>query len=358
MKKTRTNQNFDSKVFFISKISNFKNNLIAIIIFIFLFISMFRLTLIGQFFDDVFFSFLFGWFKYLIYFLLFVFNFCLFKKLVVAIKLKAFIIIGFFTIVLASFLTLNFIIWQFINEQTISNNYKIYALWQNDILVQIIKFYNYHWYTNSVFTIDFKNWINYFFNKDTYFNLFLFGGFISYFICGIFWYFTLPASYLTLIVLLIISLVWLVTDDPFYLLKNKTKKISFKNNNTSDNQIDTPKVVKHYNVTGLEIFKNKLDDNLELPIYKNKEKNLLTNLENILLDTNFVDKMLFLKLEKTDFKKEQEIINDSTKDPTNQFKNHHKEGILTDSQISPFKRNKPAKKISDDEFFNELFEQK
>ncbi|WFQ91991.1 hypothetical protein [Mycoplasma feriruminatoris] len=357
MKKLTKEQGFNSKLFIIYKTDFKKTKTICFIMLVFLVISMFRLTLIGQFFDDIFFSFLFGWFKYLVYFLLFIINFCLFKKILIAFRVKQFIITSFFIMFLASFLTLNFIVYQFINNQTISNDFKIYALWQNDIILQITKFYNYHWYDKSIFLIDFKNWVNYFFNTSTYFNVYLMGGFISYLFCGVIWYITLPAAYLTLIVLIIIFLIWITTSDPFYLLKNKTNK----NTNLTTNRanLNNRTIVNNSNKNKeLVIFENKLDDNLEQPIYRNKEYNLITNLENIFLSSDFIDKMLFLKLEQTNFNKEEIFTKEQKTNITDQFKQNHKSGILTDSEISPFKRNKAVKKISDDEFFNELFEEK
>ncbi|UZK64051.1 hypothetical protein MNF30_03755 [Mycoplasma mycoides subsp. capri] len=353
MKKVKKDQNFKSKMFLIYKTDFKKTKIIAILMLVFLIISIFRLTLVGQFLDDLLFSFLFGWFKYLLYFWLFFINFCLFKKLLISVKWKQFLKTSFFIMILASFLTLNFLIIQFVNNQTKTDNFNIYALWQNDILLQVIKFYDYHWYQNSIFLIDFKNWINYFFNTNTYFNLYLFGGFISYLVCGIIWYTTLPAAYLTLVILLIINLVWLKTNDPFYLFKNK--KNSVKTTTNLNNKIITN---NQTNDQKLVIFENKLDDDLKQPVYKNEENNLLTNLENIFLDTNFIDKMLFLKLEQTNFNKDEIFENKNKTNITDQFKQNHKSGILTDSEISPFKRNKPVKKISDNDFFNELFDEK
>ncbi|SRX84507.1 hypothetical protein MMC68A_00257 [Mycoplasma mycoides subsp. capri] len=68
--------------------------------------------------------------------------------------------------------------------------------------------------------------------------------------------------------------------------------------------------------------------------------------------------MLFLKLEQTNFNKDEIFENKNKTNITDQFKQNHKSGILTDSEISPFKRNKPVKKISDNDFFNELFDEK
>ncbi|WP_265493266.1 hypothetical protein [Mycoplasma mycoides] len=67
MKKIKKDQNFKSKMFLIYKTDFKKTKIIAILMLVFLIISMFRLTLIGQFLDDLLFSFLFGWFKYLLY---------------------------------------------------------------------------------------------------------------------------------------------------------------------------------------------------------------------------------------------------------------------------------------------------
>ncbi|WP_342252447.1 DNA translocase FtsK [Spiroplasma endosymbiont of Amphibalanus improvisus] len=142
------NEKKTGSIFHITKIIRYKDSIGWIInsflITLFLIISIGRLTIVGQFFDDVLFDFLFGWFKYIFYSIAIIFlTFYIFGRKILL--NKSFI---WFSLIFAVVL-----LWTTSSISIIAdsvNNKKIPA-WSIDNFITINHSYFLNWKNNSIF---------------------------------------------------------------------------------------------------------------------------------------------------------------------------------------------------------------
>ncbi|WP_434341912.1 hypothetical protein V2P24_01200 [Mycoplasma putrefaciens] len=274
-------------------------------LFTFCLISVARITVIGQFFDDLFFNYLFGWTKYLVYLVLFCWSVQLFFnfKYKFTFKFKLIVFISF--ILFAIFISLVLLTVLFAQNKIVSSNqvYKVESLWQANLFKQLIGFYNHTWYEHSVFSDNyFTKTSDYLINHNGYFNLYLGSGITGFFSVAILWYFSLPGAYVVYCVLLLLFVVWVFTGDWLKLFKFKNKKsikaLRFFKSAVKNSSINQQVVVDEQNSNDLNFSNTKQDDwdslqafnkrglnnsdlIIELPIYSNFEPEKLKNFEII-----------------------------------------------------------------------------
>ncbi|ATZ21310.1 DNA translocase FtsK [Mesoplasma tabanidae] len=192
-----------------------------VILFITVF-SLGRITVIGQFFDDIFFNFLFGWFKYFIYIILFIVDLCIFSGIRFKFK-KRFLFMS-----MSSFILLCWLISLILFTQIIaSKNESLNKLWQADFFAQMFSVYAKEWLNHSIFSGQYyKEVIDYFLKTgaDGYFNLYSGGGITGTLMVGITSYLSIVGSYLLLALLMFINGMWIFTGDPIFLFKPKAKR--------------------------------------------------------------------------------------------------------------------------------------
>ncbi|AVN60124.1 DNA translocase (stage III sporulation protein E) [Mesoplasma entomophilum] len=192
-----------------------------VILFITVF-SLGRITVIGQFLDDVFFNFLFGWFKYFIYIILFVVDLCIFSGIRFKFKKR------FLFMVITSFILLCWLISLILFTQIIaSKNESLNKLWQRDFFSQMFSVYADEWLKHSIFSGQYyKEVIDYFLKTgaDGYFNLYSGGGVTGTLMVGVTSYLSIVGSYILLAFLIFINGMWIFTGDPIFLFKPKTKR--------------------------------------------------------------------------------------------------------------------------------------
>ncbi|ATZ20629.1 DNA translocase FtsK [Mesoplasma coleopterae] len=192
-----------------------------VILFITVF-SLGRITVIGQFLDDVFFNFLFGWFKYFIYIILFIVDLCIFSGIRFKFKKR------FLFMVITTFILLCWLISLILFTQIIaSKNESLNKLWQGDFFSQMFSVYADEWLKHSIFSGQYyKEVIDYFLKTgvDGYFNLYSGGGITGTLMVGITSYLSIVGSYILLVFLMFINGMWIFTGDPIFLFKPKTKR--------------------------------------------------------------------------------------------------------------------------------------
>ncbi|ASZ08860.1 DNA translocase (stage III sporulation protein E) [Mesoplasma chauliocola] len=190
-----------------------------------LFISVFslgRITVIGQFFDDVIFNFLFGWFKYFIYIILFIVDLCIFSGIRFKFK-KRFLLMVISTFILSCWLISLILFTQIIA----SENEKLNKLWQSDFFGQMFSTYASEWYNHSIFSGEYYTQVIDYFLKtgaDGYFNLYSGGGLTGTLLVASTSYLSIVGSYILLVFLMFINGMWIFTGDPLFLFKPKTKR--------------------------------------------------------------------------------------------------------------------------------------
>ncbi|ATZ17709.1 DNA translocase FtsK [Mesoplasma melaleucae] len=192
-----------------------------VILFITVF-SLGRITVIGQFLDDVIFNFLFGWFKYFIYVILFIVDLSIFSGIRFKFKKR------FLLMVMSSFILLCWLISLILFTQIIAlKNEHLNKLWQKDFFGQMFGVYATEWFNHSIFSGQYyKEVIDYFLKTggDGYFNLYSGGGITGTLMVATTSYLSIVGSYLLLVALMFINGMWIFTGDPIFLFKSKSKR--------------------------------------------------------------------------------------------------------------------------------------
>lgn len=192
-----------------------------VILFITVF-SLGRITVIGQFLDDVIFNFLFGWFKYFIYVVLFIIDLSIFSGIRFKFKKR------FLFMVMCTFILLCWLISLILFTQIIaSKNEHLNKLWQKDFFNQMFIVYATEWFNHSIFSGDYyKEVIDYFLKTGGvgYFNLYSGGGLTGTLMVASTSYLSIVGSYVLLAILMFINGMWIFTGDPIFLFKSKTKR--------------------------------------------------------------------------------------------------------------------------------------
>ncbi|PPE04876.1 DNA translocase [Entomoplasma ellychniae] len=184
-------------------------------------ISFTRLTVIGQFFDDIIFNFLFGWFKYFVYLLLFFVDICIFTGIRFKFK-KRFIFMLFLSFVILCWL-ITLILYSF----QLSQKQDFSGLWQKDIFSLMFINYSEKWFINSIFYPgNFHNALHLLFKPEIrgYFNFESGGGIIGAFLTGVTAYTSIVGAFSLWFFVTYIHACWVLTGDPFYLFKAKNKR--------------------------------------------------------------------------------------------------------------------------------------
>jgi S-DNA-T family DNA segregation ATPase FtsK/SpoIIIE len=196
--------------------------IIASIVLLFLnVVSIGRITVVGQFIDDVIFTFTFGWFKYFVYLIFIGINICIYFGIRFKFK-KRFLLMVFGTwCVLAWIITAVLFIVAYhldIKDLQIDNYFS------SSIFVSSIKAYISNWKEYSIFgSYAPKSWI--LCDSHTYFSLWAGGGFIGAFLSAVFSYTTIYGNFGFSLFGLFLAITWIMTGDPLYLLKPKSKRV-------------------------------------------------------------------------------------------------------------------------------------
>ncbi|AGR40917.1 DNA translocase FtsK [Spiroplasma taiwanense] len=191
----------------------------ALILFFINVMSVGRITIVGQFIDDILFTLPFGWFKYFLYLLFFILDFSIYFGIKFNPKKRfiAMVIITWFVMcwLISSIL---FIVANLTN----STDFNIENVWSNSILKDSIVSYVNNWYSHSLWktTGDFIIAA-----PESYFTLWAGGGMIGTVLAGISSYTSIYGGLVICLFFFFINMLWIFTGDPFFIFKPKNKRI-------------------------------------------------------------------------------------------------------------------------------------
>ncbi|ASP28606.1 DNA translocase [Spiroplasma corruscae] len=190
----------------------------ALLLFFLNIFSVGRITIVGQFLDDVIFTYPFGWFKYFLYLLIFIIAFSIYFGIKFKAK-KRFLAMVFLTFVVLCWLISSILF--IVAYATKSSQFVVEHFWTKSILVDSIKSYTNNWYSNSLWNTAHNFIIS---DPNSYFTIWAGGGIIGTILCGISSYLTIYGGLIIAIIFMTINSLWIFTGDPFYIFKPKHKR--------------------------------------------------------------------------------------------------------------------------------------
>ena len=316
-------------------------------------ISIFRITLVGQFLDDVLFEYVFGWFKYLIYLTLIIVSFVLFVGYKVSVS-KRFKFWSFGIYILLSMFFSNITLIFFHLKHP-----NLLKIWDPNIFVNVIKFYSKNWLDKSIFhhkiiITSFFNWHGQWFFSTAGGGLF--GGLLTSLFC----YFTIYGSLVITIILTAIFLIWALTGHPLGFIKRfrensnsfkiisitskKSKKTKYKlglfnNINHEDEILEADDIIKYDTIADVAIKSPNAMDSLD-----NRYDNSTVKKELLKKDRTKISKNLLLENEYIKYNNNKnKVKSEINYKKNNYFKNKNAKNIrneiLSITDLSPYKHN-------------------
>jgi len=189
----------------------------SVFMFIFLVLALGRLTIIGQLIDDVIFSFLFGWIKYIAYLVFFGINFTIVFGLKFKFKKRFILMLVTTWLVVVWVLSACWMLSLYPDQ-----------LWKADMFSTTMKDYFQNWQDHSIFGETFKfaspSKFAYWQHNLAYANLGQTGGIFGSIIASGFSYLSLPVSLILATFALLVDLVWILTGNPLYIFLPKAKR--------------------------------------------------------------------------------------------------------------------------------------
>ncbi|ATZ17495.1 DNA translocase [Williamsoniiplasma luminosum] len=198
----------------------------GLLLFFFTFVSLGRITVIGQFFDDVIFNLIFGWFKFPMYLILIVIDISIYSGIRFKFKKRFIFMIALTALILCLYVSLALMTAIYDQHLVIGKNLTIDKLWDKDSLSKLFQIYWEQWKVDSIFgpTYGFATKMDFFISSNGYANLYNGGGVIGTLLAGCFSYLSIPGAFILATFILFIDLVWIFTGDPFFLFKPKAKR--------------------------------------------------------------------------------------------------------------------------------------
>ncbi|WP_342275602.1 DNA translocase FtsK [Spiroplasma endosymbiont of Cantharis lateralis] len=278
----------------------------ALVLFFLNLMSLGRITIVGQFFDDVIFNLPFGWFKYFLYSLFFLLDFSIYFGIKFKPK-KRFIAMIFLTWICLCWIisAILFIVAYHVKTQ----DFIVKDIWSGTILKDSLNSYLTNWKNNSIWGENSGTiWIA---DPSTYFTTWSGGGLIGTFLSGIFAYTSIYVGLIIAILFLALDMIWIFTGDPFFFLKPKHKRrgkrlriLSLKNTQSVNySASEKPKresngrgILNILNIQNDETFDERIilssskesDITIELPSFnRNYENNIYEEVNNDFYNDDF-----------------------------------------------------------------------
>ncbi|PPE05771.1 DNA translocase FtsK [Williamsoniiplasma lucivorax] len=225
--------NDDKTVAFQTHKKKYKKDSIAwivtgLILFFFTFFSLGRITVVGQFFDDVFFNLIFGWFKFPVYLILIILDICIYSGIRFKFKKRFLVMVAVTTSLLCLFVSLSLMTAVYDQQIAVGSpgkTYTIDSLWQKDMLAKMFGIYWEQWKDSSIFSAHYGiDKMEFFISAHGYVNLFSGGGVLGTLLAGILGYLSIPFAFILTIFGLFLNMVWIFTGDAFFFFKPKAKR--------------------------------------------------------------------------------------------------------------------------------------
>lgn len=191
----------------------------ALVIFFLNVVSLARITIMGQFLDDVIFTLPFGWFKYFLYLLFFIVDFAIYFGIKFKPK-KRFIAMIFITWIMLCWIisAAMLIAIHYINAK----DGRTVSIFSKTIFKDIISWFWDDWKSHSVFNGQTQSWL--ISPRENYITPFAGGGMIGALLAGIGAYLSIFGGLVLAVICFFIDMIWIFTGDPFYLFKPAHKR--------------------------------------------------------------------------------------------------------------------------------------
>ncbi|AHF60707.1 hypothetical protein P344_01560 [Spiroplasma mirum ATCC 29335] len=230
----------------------------SLLLIFFTIIAVGRITLIGQFIDDVIFTFPFGWFKYIVYLLCLILGITIFIGVKIKLKRRVRHMILVFAILACWMVSNVLLIVQFAHHEI--------KYFDQDNFVNIMSNYINHWQKASIFNPHPRNPITFVgFNGD-WITLYAGGGIIGNFIAAIFSYLTIFGSLALALCFTMLWFSWVFTGSPIGMFRSKkcqnnhgirVVKLTSNKNCKANKKVLQTSIYQSINIPDDEIFSSR-----------------------------------------------------------------------------------------------------
>ncbi|WP_425380271.1 DNA translocase FtsK [Spiroplasma endosymbiont of Stenodema calcarata] len=220
----------------------------ALLLTFFTILAVGRITLIGQFLDDVLFTFAFGWFKYLLYLVCLVLGVTIFIGVRIKLKRRVFWMIITFIILSCWLVSSILLIYQYANGQI--------AFFNKTVFLKVINNYFEHWQDASVFNSNPNHPISFIGFNGAWITLYAGGGIIGNFLAGIFSYTTIFGSLIFCLLAFLLWSSWVTTGTMLglFLSKSPRQKHGLRVSRLSANRRQKQNIYQSFNIPDEELF--------------------------------------------------------------------------------------------------------
>ncbi|WP_374696366.1 DNA translocase FtsK [Spiroplasma endosymbiont of Polydrusus formosus] len=220
----------------------------ALLVIFFTIIAVGRITLIGQFIDDVLFTFAFGWFKYLVYLVCLILGITIFIG--VRIRLKNRVICMAITFIILSCWLVSgvLLIYQYAIGQM--------AYFHRGVFLNVMNNYLERWQDASIFNYNPTHHITFVGFNGSWIILYAGGGMIGNFLAGIASYTTIFGSLILCLSVFILWGNWIITGTTvgMFLIKNERQQQRVRVLRLPVNRRKKQNIYQDYNIPDEELF--------------------------------------------------------------------------------------------------------
>ncbi|MBH8623063.1 DNA translocase FtsK [Spiroplasma sp. hyd1] len=220
----------------------------ALLVTFFTILAVGRITLIGQFLDDVLFTFAFGWFKYLLYLVCLVLGVTIFIGVRIKLKSRVCWMIISFVILSCWLVSSVLLIYQYANGQI--------AFFNKTVFLDVINNYLAHWQDASIFNANPSHPITFIGFNGAWITLYAGGGIIGNFLAGIFSYTTIFGSLIFCLLTFLLWGSWVTTETVWglFLPKAQRQQQGLRVLRLSANRRQKQNIYQSFNIPDEELF--------------------------------------------------------------------------------------------------------
>lgn len=220
----------------------------ALLVTFFTILAVGRITLIGQFLDDVLFTFAFGWFKYLLYLLCLVLGVTIFIGVRIKLKSRVCWMVISFVILYCWLVSSVLLIYQYANSQI--------TFFNKNVFLDVINNYLEHWQDASIFNVNPSHPITFIGFNGAWITLYAGGGIIGNFLAGIFSYTTIFGSLIFCLLAFLLWGSWVTTGTAWglFLPKSQRQQQGLRVLRLSANRRQRQNIYQSFNIPDEQLF--------------------------------------------------------------------------------------------------------
>ncbi|WP_338954852.1 DNA translocase FtsK [Spiroplasma endosymbiont of Polydrusus cervinus] len=220
----------------------------ALLVMFFTILAVGRITLIGQFIDDVLFTFAFGWFKYLMYLVCLILGITIFIGVRICLKARVICMVITFIILSCWLVSSVLLIYQYAIGQM--------AYFHLGVFLNVMNNYLERWQDASIFTSNPTHLIIFVGFNGAWITLYAGGGMIGNFLAGIASYTTIFGSLILCLSVFLLWGSWVITGTAIgmFLAKNERQQQGICVLHLSANRRQKQNIYQAYNIPDEELF--------------------------------------------------------------------------------------------------------